>query len=282
MNLTYTFLLLAIISCFIIRQKPLTIGLGTASVLLALFQEVIDIYGLALVVAFFCVTYIYFQFKNLSQITKALLIAIILIAVVLFGFHLLPGFHNALVLDNVTVSPLSVPYSMYLNFDKVMVGLVLFVNSELYDNEKSLSLNSLLLILILLFSCLLLLLASGWLLKYIKFDFKVPNFLFIWCVNNLFFVCLAEEVIFRGFVQNILKVTCLVKKLPYLHIFLASLIFGLVHFKGGIFYVILASIAGFFYGLAYEKTKRIACAVIVHFGLNLLHLIFFTYPAAIN
>nr|WP_245207581.1 CPBP family glutamic-type intramembrane protease [Rickettsia fournieri] len=36
---------------------------------------------------------------------------------------------------------------------------------------------------------------------------------------------------------------------------------------------------GFFYGYAYYKTDKILCSVIVHFGLNLCHVLLFTYPA---
>lgn len=63
---------------------------------------------------------------------------------------------------------------------------------------------------------------------------------------------------------------------------LSSLLFGLAHFKAGLAYMIFASIAGAFYGLTYQKTRRILCSILVHFGVNLIHLIFFTYPATIK
>ncbi|WP_231289965.1 CPBP family intramembrane glutamic endopeptidase [Rickettsia australis] len=44
-------------------------------------------------------------------------------------------------------------------------------------------------------------------------------------------------------------------------------------------YIALSSICGFFYGYAYYKTGKILCSMIVHFGLNLYHLLLFTYPA---
>ncbi|MFU7503008.1 MAG: hypothetical protein ACE1S7_06395, partial [Candidatus Tisiphia sp.] len=34
------------------------------------------------------------------------------------------------------------------------------------------------------------------------------------------------------------------------------------------------------YGYTYDKTNRIICAMMVHFGLNLFHLMLFSYPAA--
>ncbi|WP_103897772.1 CPBP family intramembrane glutamic endopeptidase [Rickettsia fournieri] len=44
-------------------------------------------------------------------------------------------------------------------------------------------------------------------------------------------------------------------------------------------YIALSTICGFFYGYAYYKTDKILCSVIVHFGLNLCHVLLFTYPA---
>nr|WP_227779860.1 CPBP family intramembrane glutamic endopeptidase [Rickettsia sp. Tenjiku01] len=44
-------------------------------------------------------------------------------------------------------------------------------------------------------------------------------------------------------------------------------------------YIALSTICGFFYGYAYYKTGKILCSVIVHFGLNLCHVLLFTYPA---
>nr|WP_323811184.1 CPBP family glutamic-type intramembrane protease [Rickettsia conorii] len=47
-------------------------------------------------------------------------------------------------------------------------------------------------------------------------------------------------------------------------------------------YIALSTICGFFYGSAYNKTDKILCSVIVHFGLNLCHVLLFTYPALKN
>jgi len=90
---------------------------------------------------------------------------------------------------------------------------------------------------------------------------------------------MAEEVMCRGFLQNTFKE---VLKSRHLHIILASFIFGLAHFEGGLIYVGLSWIAGILYGYAYDKTNRIISSMIVHCGINSIHFIFFTYPAAIS
>ncbi len=44
----------------------------------------------------------------------------------------------------------------------------------------------------------------------------------------------------------------------------------------------LATIAGLFYGYAYWKTNRLEASILVHFGLNLIHFVAFSYPALIR
>ena len=40
-----------------------------------------------------------------------------------------------------------------------------------------------------------------------------------------------------------------------------------------------ATLAGVGYGVAYQRTRRIEAAMVVHFALNAVHLLLFTYPA---
>jgi len=89
---------------------------------------------------------------------------------------------------------------------------------------------------------------------------------------------MAEEVMCRGFLQNSFKEAL---KSKNLHIILASLFFGLAHFEGGLIYIGLSWLAGILYGYAYDKTGRIMSSMIVHCGINTIHFVFFTYPAAI-
>lgn len=278
MNIEYILLLFTSISCFL-NKKNVSIFLLLCSVVAAYIFSTIDGYGLSAIIGFYAITHVYFQQDIASKVTKTILLLIILATVILLAFHLLPGFSNALVIDRLTISSLSIPFSMYLNFDKTIAGIILFMNSRLYNNEKLPDVKSIIISSKLLFLCSAILMTTGMLSGYIKHDFKIPGILLLWCINNLFFVCLSEEVIFRGIIQSKLEQSSSSKYLPLV---LASLIFGLVHFKGGFAYILLASIAGGCYGLTYQKTRRILCAMLVHFGLNLIHLIFFTYPAAIK
>ncbi|WP_419656688.1 putative CAAX protease family protein [Desulfosarcina variabilis str. Montpellier] len=44
-------------------------------------------------------------------------------------------------------------------------------------------------------------------------------------------------------------------------------------------YVILATAAGWGYGIIFQRTGSIDASIMTHFGLNTTHFIFFTYPA---
>jgi len=283
MNLSYALLALTTIICLFTRNRSLLLFSILATTASGLFQGMINLTGLFSILFFFVLCKIFFSFKNLTKLAKVLLFTVITLFVIGFTFHMIPGFSNSLVIDKIQVSELSCPFSMYLNFDKVLAALIIYTTSNLCILEKPISRKSALQALFYCLLCVSFILTPGLLSGYIEYDPKLPDILWIWVLNNLLFVCMGEEVIFRGFLQSSLKV--FLKKKPYavhLSIIISSIVFGLAHFKGGIIYVILASVCGWFYGYIYEKTNRILCSILVHFELNLVHLIIFTYPASIN
>jgi len=78
------------------------------------------------------------------------------------------------------------------------------------------------------------------------------------------FVALPEELFFRGLLQNLLET-----RLPrHYALALAAGIFGLSHYvHGPVFnwrYVILAAIAGWFYGRAWRSQRRIGASAVCH------------------
>ena len=71
------------------------------------------------------------------------------------------------------------------------------------------------------------------------------------------------------------------KEKTYISLFISAFLFGIVHTTGGPALMLLAFIAGIGYGFAYHKGGIIA-SVLTHFGFNLLHFLFFTYPMLAN
>ena len=88
--------------------------------------------------------------------------------------------------------------------------------------------------------------------------------LLLW-LEIFFFIALPEELFFRAWVQNLMERR--VGRRPALVI--ASVLFGLSHFnkRSAHFnwrYVLLASIAGIFYGRAWREQRRVPASTITH------------------
>jgi uncharacterized protein len=95
-------------------------------------------------------------------------------------------------------------------------------------------------------------------------------------VGILFFTAWPEEFLFRGLLQNLLTRTFRNQRAGLI---VAAVIFGFSHILHAPFpnwkYVILATIAGIFYGLAWMKTGSLVPGAIVHGCVDVLwHVLF--------
>jgi membrane protease YdiL (CAAX protease family) len=91
-----------------------------------------------------------------------------------------------------------------------------------------------------------------------------------------FFTAWPEEFLFRGLLQNMLARA---SNSEFAGWWTASILFGFSHITNMGFpnwrYVLLASIAGFFYGWTWRKTGSIFASALVHAGVDVLwHLLF--------
>jgi membrane protease YdiL (CAAX protease family) len=95
-------------------------------------------------------------------------------------------------------------------------------------------------------------------------------------IFTFFFVALPEELYFRGLVQNLLE-----RRMGRnLALIVASILFGLSHFnkRTAFFnwkYVLLAAIAGFFYGRAWRQRNRLFASSITHATVDTVWSIWF-------
>ena len=106
----------------------------------------------------------------------------------------------------------------------------------------------------------------GLALGFIEFHRRMPGTTSIGSalIVTFFFVAVPEEFFFRGLLQNMLEAR--LGKLRALIV--AAVIFGLSHFNKPLpfnwRYVVLASIAGIFYGRAWRSRRRIVASGITH------------------
>lgn len=174
----------------------------------------------------------------------------------------------------------SIHYQLFLNFDKTAVGILvvgLSLRTIRHPRDWHLMAYQLarpIVVAILAVSSLALLFG------YVNWSPALVWLLPVWLVHNLLFTCLAEEAYFRGLIQR--KLAQPLARYRWgknLAIGIAALLFGVAHIGGGGLYVILATVAGLFYGYVYQKTGRIEAAMLCHVAVNLFHFLFLSYPA---
>jgi hypothetical protein len=106
----------------------------------------------------------------------------------------------------------------------------------------------------------------GTALSFTHFHTRVPTStgVAVGVVATFLLVAVPEEMFFRGVLQNLLDT----RFRPWVALAIASALFGLSHFnKGAAFnwrYVLLATIAGVFYGRAWKARHRLLASMITH------------------
>lgn len=195
----------------------------------------------------------------------------------LLALHWLPGFHNPRVIGPERFTPDAVPFTMYLNLDKPLIGFwLLFVLPWIRPRHTlpaslAAGLGGLLIAVAACLSAAVLLGIVGWAPKW-------PPAAWLWLLNNLLLVTVAEEAFVRGYLQG--GLSHLLRRHrhgDWMALFAAAAVFGLIHAIGGWEWIALGSLAGVGYGVAY-RYGGLQAAVLAHVGLNAAHFFLFTYP----
>jgi hypothetical protein len=210
-----------------------------------------------------------------------LAVAVVLASLALMA-HVVPGFSNVLIVKDAIVSRDGVPFTLYLNFDKALIGLFLLAFAIPLVSSRAEWLAMLRVALPRIFAVVgvVLLIALG--TGYVHFEPKWPAFFPLWAWSNLLITCTAEEAVFRGVIQRTL--TGDGQYAPALQtiarVCAAASLFGFAHVAGGGGAVVMATFAGAGYGWIYWRSgNRIEASILAHFLLNTTHILFFTYPA---
>jgi membrane protease YdiL (CAAX protease family) len=194
--------------------------------------------------------------------------------------HLLPGFHNPRVLDAVRLSPDAAPYTKFLNLDKGALGLLLLtLHAPARVVRRAIPGSmpgALWRFAVVALVTMTLTVTAG----FARWDPKVPAWWPLWLGSMVFLTALPEEALFRHVVQGGLEARLGASRHGrWISVTIAGVLFGLAHVGGGWIYAGLAAIAGVGYGWVFAVTGSFAAALAAHTGLNLLHLLFFSYPA---
>lgn len=219
---------------------------------------------------------------RLSQPHKAQRILFSILAAVLalaLAMHRLPGFNNPVIISKLILSSGAPAFTQYANFDKGAAGLLLL--AFMCRRTKSLAELGKLLKQTWPVAAItgIAVLGLGMLVGYVQPDFKIPQITPLFLVVNVLFAVIAEEVFFRGFLQDRLGVALAGFRYgKQIALLCSALLFGLVHVAGGPTFVLLATLSGLGYAYAYHVTQRIEAPIVVHFALNVVHFVGFTYP----
>lgn len=202
------------------------------------------------------------------------------------ALHALPGFHNPMLVNAVRITPGALPFTLYANFDKGSVGLLILAcfapRLASLKDARAVVVPTLVAIVVTGAASI----GAAWLAGYVRFEPKLgvlPSFAPVFLFVNLFFTCVAEEVFFRGLIQERLTRGLAHRpRLVVLPVIVSASLFGLAHLGGGPVYMAAATLAGLGYAGVYAKTRRVEAAVVTHFAVNAMHFIFFTYPGLVR
>ncbi|WP_027779192.1 CPBP family intramembrane glutamic endopeptidase [Paraburkholderia caledonica] len=191
--------------------------------------------------------------------------------------HWLPGFQNLKVIDAARFTPDAAPYTMYLNFDKPLIGFWLLLTYPWVQPKKSfpvVAVSALGACALTSAVCLFIAFEAG----SIAWAPKWPHLAWLWMLNNFLLVAFAEEAFFRGYIQaGIARLMNARPQAWWFGLIVAAVLFGLAHYQSGTALVVLAGLSGLGYGLAY-RAGGLQAAMLTHFGLNLVQFGLFTYP----
>lgn len=209
-------------------------------------------------------------------------VALAAVLALAMSLHLMRGFHNPTQFEAVRFTPDAQPFTQYLNFDKGAAGLILLAAFCVrVDSARALLRQAPAILLATAATAIAaigLALAGGT----VRVEPKWPDATLAFLVANLFFTCVAEEAFFRGLIQERLMRFGEKRGQPawrWIAIAVSAGLFGLAHAGGGTTWMLAATVAGLGYAAIYARTRTIEGAIAVHFLVNAIHFVGFTYPA---
>ena len=279
--LPFIMITINIIFHYLYKKTKLSIYIFILTLITSTLFGYIEVIAIPFILTY-CVLLYYLY--NSKKYNKLIFFAVIIFSI-LFSAHKIIGFNSLLLMENIKLSSQSIEFQIFLHLDKIFVGLAILVFANINYTKISKYKYLLKIVFINYIVLVCIMIDLSFILDMLNFDIKFPSFdiLILWSIKMIFFTVLVEELFFRYLLFNKTKEYFdKYKYKEYIALSSTSLLFGLAHFTGGIDFVLLATIAGFFYGIVYMKTNSIEASILLHFLINLTHLILFSYPIAIS
>ncbi len=279
LTLSAFFVLASSFICFyFIQNRYFRLGIFSLALFLGVVAGRLDWIGVVLIILFGGLFYSSIH-ANKPLVRKLAFLVTLLCSIAIMLIDM-PGIFNWQAVYRLYITDDAIPYSMAFTFDKSLIGLffIWFSSYSLANEGKWKPVLKTGFLAGCAAAVVLLPLSLG--LGYVAFDFKLTSLFFLWAIHNLLFVSIAEEALFRGMIQRFLMTQLQHFAWgKWVALIITAALFGAAHFKGGMNYMLLAGVAGLFYGYAFIKAKKIEASILTHFMVNTIHFIFFTYPA---
>ena len=216
-------------------------------------QGILPVYLIGLSCLFFFLLKLTY---NKNYLVNIIMVIIGLIFYFCLHSHMFPNVNNILITQNIILGKTGIPLNLYVNHDKALISFIALLNIYFLP-KKHIKKDYISILSIILFGIVFLIFLSL-LFDFIKYDFKINSILWLWGINNLLMVCVAEEVFFRLFLYNMLtKINIFGKYNILCSLVFSSLLFGLFHYAGGWLYILLSFLAGIMYCLLYSRWRII-------------------------
>lgn len=185
--------------------------------------------------------------------------------------HLLPGFQPLQLWQPRQLSADAMPYALRLSWDKLLLGLTLLAWwLGRPTPSKALGITAWLSTGLTLLLVPLLALALG----LVAWQPKWPEDLWLWLAVNLGVAVLAEELLFRAWLQPLL----IARLGVWPGLLLTAALFGAAHIPFSPLFALIAGCAGLGYGMVFYYSGRLSLAIALHGAVNLLHMLLLSYP----
>lgn len=122
--LTFIFLFISILSLWIpTKNKVISWSISLfITIFISVASGVSNIIATSSILALYGLVFLY---QKAHKIYRNILWLVIFALGLCLELHLIPGFHNLLVLNKVQFTPDALPYNLHLNLDKTIVGLII-------------------------------------------------------------------------------------------------------------------------------------------------------------
>lgn len=276
--ITYGLLLFSIASIWLFKERKITYVSVAISLICGYLGGSINTEASLVVIVYFLACLLFFR-CDVSNWAKTVLWLIIFCLSTFMMQGIFLGFKDWKILINETISADAAPYTLNLDIAAAFTGLGLLLFGFKNISSKRVFIDALTKSAPAMILCLVIIMLSALTVGIVQFEPKVPNFLLTWMLINLFVYSVSQEMVFRYFLLgSLLDILEGYRFAGLFGMLVCSAIYLTYLMPLTLGYAVAAFIASMFFSFVFVKTRKIEMSIILHFLLNLMHILLFTYP----